>query len=189
MSVAAVKMKDDLDWSEEEKGLVLVCFNIRLPIPQDLTQVYFELVCLLLGVRVRSDAGITLCGRLWGKANIRPEHCNPFSINAARATGLQTFLWHGSAYSRTDRFLRECELSRIVSLFPYLDPYRREDVNDPIHCLWSLFGRDHWVFHIRRFGRVDPVYQRRLLWRLAVDILRVWFAGAGLVPSVAVCGM
>jgi hypothetical protein len=31
MSVAAVKMKDDLDWSEEEKGLVLVCFNIPLP--------------------------------------------------------------------------------------------------------------------------------------------------------------
>jgi hypothetical protein len=61
MSVAAVKMKDDLDWSEEEKGLVLVGFYLLLVVLQGLTHIHFQLVCLLLGVRVRSNAGIPLC--------------------------------------------------------------------------------------------------------------------------------
>ena len=69
MSVAAQDMRDELNWSEGQKGLVLVSVFLIILLTTfincDTWYMVTLLVCLLLGVCGRPNPSFALCTDLW----------------------------------------------------------------------------------------------------------------------------
>ncbi len=74
MSVAVVDMKDDLHWSESDKGLVLVsCFWLDYFIAVMCIMSDSITVVFLLGLCVGSNSWLSVGGSVWCKMDIRSQ--------------------------------------------------------------------------------------------------------------------
>ncbi len=69
MSVAAQDMRDELNWSENEKGLVLV----RYPQKVLSLKAKLDLVFLLLGLFSWTNPCLLVNSKIWSEMDLRPK--------------------------------------------------------------------------------------------------------------------
>lgn len=88
ISVAAQKMRDELGWTESQKGLVLVCFSKICTLNGVSNNGYLLRACvvrLLLGVLCRSDSCVTPDPTLWSEMDLRAQHLDSVSVDVVRS--------------------------------------------------------------------------------------------------------
>lgn len=85
ISVAAQKMRDELGWTESQKGLVLVCFSKICNLNGVSNMLRACLVRLLLGVLCGSDSCVTSDPTLRSEMDLRAQHLDSVSVDVVRS--------------------------------------------------------------------------------------------------------
>ena len=98
MSVAAQDMRDELNWTEYQKGLALVCKTALIML---IYRVYnwlllLYIVFILLGICLGPDSCLPFSVYLWCEVNVRVECVDTVSIYTSCSCCMQNIVWLGT---------------------------------------------------------------------------------------------